>query len=110
MNPLELELPDVRIQCGECPRIAFETALVLVFLQEPCGRFPKSPRRARTKEVRRAELLDPPGQNDHRFFELACASAFANACSEDVFVDVPDRTSQGEAGRFTVCHDSLLSV
>jgi len=69
----------------------------------------EGPWNACAEKPRCPHFLDPTREDRYRFLELACASAFANARSVEIFVDMPDATPQGEAGRFTLCHDLLLS-
>ena len=109
VNLLDGQLANVRIQHRQRPCIPLETSLVLVLLQEPGGRFSEAVRLASAEEARGPDLLEPSRENCYGLPEIACASALANARSVEVFVDVPDRTSQGEAGRFTLSHDFLLS-
>jgi len=109
MDLLDGQLANVRIQHRQRPCIPLETSLVLVFLQKPGGRFSEDARLANAKEPCDPDLLESSRENRYGLPEIACASAFANARSVDVFVDVPDPTAQGETGRFTLSHDFLLS-
>src|SRR5207248_9078577 len=89
--------------------VAVDSSLLAVLYPEHGCRFSESARLANTDEPRGPDLLEPSREDRYGFLEIARASAFANARSVDVFVDVPDRTAQGEAGRFNLRHDSLLS-
>jgi hypothetical protein len=109
MDLLDGQLADVRIQHRQRPCVSLQTSLVLVLLQEPGGRFSEGARLASAEEPSGPDHLKPSRENSYGLPEIACASALANARSVEVFVDVPDRTSQGEAGRFTLSHDFLPS-
>lgn len=109
MDLLDDQLADVRIQHRQRPCISLETSFVLVLLQESGGRFSEGVPLTNAEEPDGPGLLEPPRQNPYGLPEIACASALANARSVKVFVDVPDRTSEGEAGRFALSHDFLLS-
>ena len=97
MNPMKRQVADVRIHRSKRSCIPFETALVLVLVQVFDGSFPKDAVPSSPEEARGPRLLDPPCEDAYGFLEIARSSAFANARSEDIFIDVPDPTTLGEA-------------
>jgi hypothetical protein len=97
MNPVKGQVPDVRVHRSKRPCIPFEAALVLILVQELDGSFPKDALLSSSEEMRGPHLLDPPREYGYGFLEIARSSAFANARSKDVFIDVPDSTALGEA-------------
>jgi hypothetical protein len=97
MNPLKGQVPDVRVHRSKGSCIPFETPLVLILVQVLRSSFPKDAVLSGPEEVRRPHLLDPSREYGYGFLEIARSSAFANARSEDVFVDVPDLSAFGEA-------------
>jgi hypothetical protein len=97
VNTLQREFPDVGIQSRQRSRIPFQAALVLVFFQVLCRRLAKRMFLACSKKPRRSCRLQSAHQERFGFFEIACASAFANARAVYDFIDVPDSAPKEES-------------
>src|SRR5215469_9424485 len=109
MDSMNRKVSDVHVHSSKGSCVPLETAFVLVLVQVLGGGFPKDPRLASSEEVRCPRLLDSSREDGYGFLEIDRASAFANARSEDVFVDVPDPTAPGETWRSVLSHRLLLS-
>jgi hypothetical protein len=94
MNTLQREFPDVGIQNCQRSRIPFQAALVLILFQVLRRRLAKRVFLACSKKPRCSCRLQSAHQERFGFFEIACASAFANARAVYDFVDVPDSPTE----------------
>src|SRR6516162_3546778 len=97
MNPVKGQVADVGVHGSKRSCIPLKTAFVLILLQVLCGSLSKDANLSSPEEVRRPHLLDPSREYGYGFLEIARSSAFANARSEDVFIDVPDPTTLDKA-------------
>jgi len=91
------QLSDERVQCCQRARVPFETSLVWVFFQVLGRGLAERVLLTRSKKPCGPLRLQTAHQERFGFFEIACASAFANARAVDEFVDVPDTGSKDEA-------------
>ena len=96
MHLLKIEIPDERIEHLQVHCIVADAFLVRVVFQV-LGRS-NSERAARSNavEVRLANVVHSLGEVLLRFREATRSSAFANADSSVLLVDVPDPTAIGE--------------
>jgi hypothetical protein len=95
----QLQLSDKWIELFELQRVVLDALLVAVFLQVfRCGG-PERAQLARTIESGLAKLDYAPREILFGLPDVACSSAFANACSSELFIDVPDPTPFGETRR-----------
>ena len=97
VNTLQWEFLDVRIQGRQRPRVPFQAALVLVFFQVLRRRLAKRVLLACSKKPCCSCRLQSVHQERFGFFEIACASAFANARAVYDFIDVPDSAAKDES-------------
>jgi hypothetical protein len=97
MNTLQREFPDEGIECRQRSRIPFQAALVLILFQVLRRRLAKGVLFACSKQPRCPCRLQSAHHERFGFFEIACASAFANTRAVYDFVDVPDPATKEES-------------
>ena len=105
-NPLP---SDKWIELFQLQRIVLDALLVVVVLQVFRRRGPERAQLACAIEPGFAKLDYALGEILFGLPDVACSSAFANACSSELLIDVPDPTSFGETRRSLVSHSFSLS-
>ncbi len=109
MHLLQLQTSDKWIELFQLQRVVLDAPLVVIFLQVFRRRRPERAQLARAVELGLAKLYDALREILFGVPEVACSSAFANACSSEPLIDVPDPTAFGETRRSLVSHSFSLS-
>src|SRR5271167_5231808 len=109
MHLFQLEASDECIELLQVQRVVLDALLVAIFLQVFRRRRPERAKFARSIELGFAKLDYALREILLGLPDVACSSAFANACSSELFIDVPDPTSFGETRRSLVSHSFPLS-
>ncbi len=89
----KIEIPDHRIEHLQLHSIVADAFLLGVVLQIFRRSGPERAARAKAVKHRLANLIHPLGEMLLRLREATCSSAFANADSSVLLVDVPDPTA-----------------
>jgi hypothetical protein len=105
----QLQTSDKRIELFQLQRVVLDALLVVVVLQVLRRRGPERAQLARAIEPGFAKLDYALREILFGLPDVTCSSAFANACSSELLIDVPDPTAFGETRRSLVSHSFSLS-
>ena len=109
MHLFQFQTSNKWIELSQMQRVVLDALLVVVVLQILRRRRPERAQLARAIEPGFAKLDYALREILFGLPNVACSSAFANACSSELLIDVPDPASFGETRRPLVSHSFSLS-